>query len=97
MVVAGFDWDEGNRTKIARHGLSVEAVERLMHGPFRVSPDPAHSGLEQRFRAVCVTPDHRGAFIVFTLRERAGLRLIRPISARYMHAKELRRYEEAIS
>ena len=32
-----------------------------------------------------------------TLRERAGEFLIRPISARYMHAKEIRAYEEEIA
>lgn len=32
--------------------------------------------------------------MVFTLRERADALLIRPISARYMHQKEIRHYEE---
>lgn len=36
-------------------------------------------------------------FVAFTLRVKAGLRLIRPISARYMHAKEAKRYEEAFA
>jgi hypothetical protein len=35
--------------------------------------------------------------MVFTLRERADALLIRPISARYMHQKEIRHYEEEIA
>ena len=33
-------------------------------------------------------------FVVFTLRERDGLTLIRPISSRYMHSREAKRYDE---
>jgi uncharacterized protein len=32
-------------------------------------------------------------FVAFTIRMRGTERLIRPISARYMHAKEIRAYE----
>jgi uncharacterized protein len=97
MIASGFDWDAGNRAKIAQHGLSVEFVEYVMGGPLKVAPDPRHSDMEQRFRAVAIAPDRRGVFIVFTLRQRDGERLIRPISARYMHKKELKRYEETLS
>lgn len=31
---------------------------------------------------------------VFTVRVKGSIRLIRPISARYMHAKEVKHYEE---
>lgn len=34
-------------------------------------------------------------FVAFAIRKRLdGERVIRPISARYMHAKEMKRYEE---
>ncbi len=33
-------------------------------------------------------------FVVFTLRENPGGLLIRPISARYMHGNEAKRYEQ---
>jgi uncharacterized protein len=36
----------------------------------------------------------RWVFVVFTIRVRAGHRMIRPISARYMHAKEVAAYEK---
>lgn len=38
--------------------------------------------------------DGRHIFVVFTLRDRGADRLIRPISARYMHRKEIEHYEE---
>lgn len=98
MLVHGFDWDDGNRVKITAHGLTPEQVEAILTGPIRVAPDPAHSGAETRYRAVGrLGPGGRFAFIVFTVRERDGKRRLRPISARFMHAKEVRRYEETHS
>ncbi len=35
----------------------------------------------------------RYVFVAFTLRERQAERLVRPISARYMHVKEVRHYD----
>ena len=29
LQVAGFDWDEGNRAKCRKHGVSVSEVEEL--------------------------------------------------------------------
>ena len=34
-------------------------------------------------------------FVAFTVRERGGMWFIRPVSARYMHRKEVEAYEEA--
>ncbi|GLQ54201.1 hypothetical protein GCM10010862_14600 [Devosia nitrariae] len=36
----------------------------------------------------------RYVFIAFTIREIEGAKHIRPISARYMHRKEIERYEK---
>jgi uncharacterized protein len=94
MRVAGFDWDEGNRSKCRQHGVSTAAIESLFHGPIAVVPDPLHSKSEERFKAIGRTTGGRGIFIVFTLRTRRGKLLIRPISARYMHRKEMDHYEE---
>jgi hypothetical protein len=55
---------------------------------------PAHSQSERRFRATGRTEKGRGVFIVFTLRRKGDEVLIRPISARYMHKKEIEAYEE---
>jgi len=90
----GFDWDMGNRAKCEKHGLSVSAVESLFSRPLAILPDTAHSEDERRFRAIGRADNGRGVFIVFTLRRRGEEVLIRPISARYMHKKEIEAYEE---
>jgi uncharacterized protein len=90
---AGFDWDAGNRAKCQRHGVSLREVEALLSGDSRVAPDPKHSADEDRLVAVGRNEAGRPVFVVFTTRVREGRRLLRPISARYMHAKEIERYE----
>jgi uncharacterized DUF497 family protein len=55
--------------------------------------DVAHSQDEERFLAVGQTQAGRYIFIAFTIREREKKRLLRPISARYMHDKEVANYE----
>lgn len=94
LKVAGFDWDIGNEEKCQKHGVSLSAIESLFHRPLAVFPDPAHSAQEERFKAIGRTDDARGVLIVFTLRQRSGAIFIRPISARYMHRKEIAYYEE---
>lgn len=93
MRVAGFDWDDGNRQKCAKHGLSVDQIEALFRRPVLVLPDDAHSQAERRYRAIAKDAAGRHVFVVFTLRGREGRRLIRPISARYMHKREIEAYE----
>jgi uncharacterized protein len=96
-TVAGFDWDAGNAAKCRRHGLTTYAIEALFHRSIAVFPDPAHSTQEERYKAIGRSHGGRGVLIVFTLRHHAGATLIRPISARYMHARELTYYEEEIA
>lgn len=86
-----FDWDDGNRTKAQKHGLSVAEIEGFFRLGPRVAPDPSHSQAEARFIAVGRTAQGRPAFVAFCWR--GGC--IRPISARYMHAREARRYEDS--
>ena len=57
-------------------------------------PDPLHSKSEERFKAIGKSDDGRWIFLVFTLRPRSGRQLVRPISARYMHKKEVDHYEK---
>jgi hypothetical protein len=90
----GFDSDRGNRAKCEKHGLSVAAIEDLFTRPLAILPDAAHSQREKRLRAMGRTEKGRGVFIVFTLRRRGDEVLIRPISARYMHRKEIEVYEK---
>lgn len=97
MEFAGFDWDGGNREKCQRHGVSVSEIESLFRGEPLVGPDPLHSQAERRLRAIGRTGAERALFVVFTWRMKAGERLIRPLSARYMHRKEIEAYEEESS
>jgi hypothetical protein len=94
-AVAGFDWDEGNREKCEKHGVSITTIESVFHRPMAVHPDPDHSGAEERLKAIGRTEQGRGVLVVFTLRHRDGERFIRPISARYMHRKEIEYFEKA--
>ncbi len=94
MQVAGFDWDKGNRFKCRRHGVSQTAIESMFRCTVAVLPDPLHSKSEERFKAIGKSHDGRWVFIVFTMRARRGKRLVRPISARYMHKKEVDHYEK---
>ncbi|MBI1777536.1 MAG: BrnT family toxin [Proteobacteria bacterium] len=92
--VAGFEWDSANRSKCQKHGISVADVESLFSRPIAVFPDPAHSRTETRFKAIGKTDAGRSVLIVFTLRRHETRTFIRPISARYMHAHEVRHYEK---
>ena len=92
--IAGFDWDDGNREKCARHGVSLAAIEAAFRRPVAVFPDPAHSRHEERFKAIGNTAEGRRILIVFSLRRRGTDMLVRPIGARFMHATEVEYYEE---
>jgi uncharacterized DUF497 family protein len=70
----------------------VKEIEDLFSGTVAIQPDPSTG--ESRLRAIGRTARGRHVFLVFTLRERAGATFIRPISARYMHDREVQRYEE---
>lgn len=92
---AGFDWDDGIRAKCQKHGVSIEEIETLFRsGAVAVRPDVHHSASEARFQAIGPTGDGRFAFVAFTFRKIEGKLLLRPISARYMHAKEITRFEK---
>lgn len=93
--VSGFDWDDGNRAKYRKHGVSIAEIESVFRGSPRIAPDPKHSSDEDRLIAVGRTGAGRPLFVAFTLRTKDHRRLIRPITARYMHAKEIAAYEAA--
>ena len=92
--VTGFEWDRANRGKCQTHGVSIAAIEEAFQRPIAVVPDPRHSTAEERFKAIGTTTEGRQVLIVFTLRSRDGQIFIRPISARYMHSKEVEYYEK---
>ena len=92
-ALAGFHWDNGNRKKCQKHGVTLDEIEAVLRGSLHVVPDPAHSAAETRYLGVGTTAAGRHVLIAFTYRALGEQRLIRPISARFMHAKEIQHYE----
>jgi len=90
MEFTGFDWDDANRDKCRSHGVTTEDIEQLFGKPLLVIDDPHDHAIERRFRAIGRSSKNRFIFVVFTVRQG----LIRPISARFMHQKEISRYEK---
>ena len=92
---SGFDWDQGNRKKCQAHGVSLAEIESLFADRVSILPDLSHSDAETRFLAIGRSLEGRHIFVAFTIRVREGTRHIRPISARYMHQKEIEHHEQA--
>jgi uncharacterized protein len=75
-------------------GVDREIEVLFARGP-RIAPDPKHSADEDRLIAVGKTNAGRPLFVAFTMRTTSGRRLIRPVTARYMRAREMAAYEKA--
>lgn len=90
----GFDWDHGNANKIIskHHVIPSEAEQVFFNEPLLLLDDFKHSQEEARFHALGITDDRRLLHVTFTLREKDTL--IRIISARDMHRKERKVYEQ---
>jgi uncharacterized DUF497 family protein len=71
-ALAGFDWDEGNRKKCQKHGVTLDEIEAALRGSLRVVPDPAHSAAETRYLGIGTTAAGRHALIAFTYRGGRG-------------------------
>ena len=93
-MFSGFDWDEGNREKCQLHGVPLTDIEGMFAGEVAVFPDLSHSQTEMRLNAIGRSLTGRHIVLVFTVRMRNGERYLRPISARYMHQKEIALYEK---
>jgi hypothetical protein len=91
MKIAGFDWDDGNWPKCGKHGVSRAEIEEVFTGTPAVLADPFPE--EARMRAIGKSAAGRYVFVVFMLREIDDQTKLRPISARYMHEKEIAHYE----
>jgi len=93
--VTGFDWDEGNSRKSEnKHDVSQSEAEQVFFNqPLLVLEDSKHSQKENRYHALGITDDERFLHITFTLRALGAL--IRIISARDMHRKERKIYEQS--
>jgi uncharacterized protein len=85
--ISGFDWDEGNSLKNAKHDVSVSESEQVFfNAPLLLLADDKHSQQEPRFHALGKTDMNRLLHITFTVRGNGTT--IRVISARDMHRKE---------
>jgi len=92
LRVSGLDWDKGNWPKCNSHGVSKREIEEVLRGNPTGIEDPYP--YEPRFRAVGQTKEGRYVFIVYVERIIGGVKRLRPLSARYMHKKEVMRYAE---
>jgi uncharacterized protein len=95
LASAGFDWDDGNRLKCEKHGVSIEEIEAVFANEPAIFPDQHHSEFEERWQAIGLTDASRYVFVAFTMRDFDDDQHIRPLSARYMHLKEIIHYERA--
>ena len=91
MKITGIDWDGGNWPKCGKHGVSRVEIEDVLLGTPAVMPDPNPD--EPRLRAIGKTAAGRYVFLVFMSRQMGSNVLLRPISARFMHQKEVTHYE----
>ena len=94
-LIAGFDWDEGNGRKSEdKHSVSKDEAEQIFFNqPLLIIEDTAHSLVETRLHALGVTDNARLLHVIFTLPQQGTK--IRVISARDMHRKERRVYEQS--
>ena len=93
MQFNGLDWDAGNWPKCGNHGLTQSQIEKVFQSDPIIFVDLKHSTAEDRFNAIGSTSEGRLTFVVFTFLRRFGKVYVRPLSARFMHKKEIDYYE----
>jgi uncharacterized DUF497 family protein len=76
-------------------GVSKLEIEHVIANARFVVDDP--SPAEKRLRTAGQAPTRRFVFVAFTFREKDGRAFIRPISARYMHKKEVVSFEKEMA
>ena len=91
MKFGGFERDSGNLPKCLSHGVSLAEIEALFAGDVYVAHDTVIAG-ERRLLGF---GNGAGRWIVCVFTWRGDR--VRPVSVRYMHAKEVKRYDEEIS
>ena len=93
MLLSNFEWDVGNLAKCQKHGVTIAEIEHALGSDPFLFPDYEHSQAEERNIAIGLGRSGRPVFVVYTVRLVNGVELVRPISARYMHRKEIQRYD----
>lgn len=92
MLIDGFGWDKGNWPKCGKRGVSRAEIESVLLSSPAVMADPHPD--EPRLRAIGRTVSGRFVFLVFMIRQIRSKTVLRPISARFMHQKEIDHYED---
>lgn len=89
--VVEFDWDEGNRSHIAKHKVVPGEAEDVFFDMDNVQDeDLEHSTAEKRFLIIGKTAAGRVLYQIFTRRRNK----IRVISSRDINKKEVHLYEK---
>jgi uncharacterized protein len=91
-----FEWDDGNYLHCQTHGIQVETIEKIFEQQLLYFEDMRNSSSEKRWIAVGESGPRRLVFVAYTIRKIGRDRLLRPISARYIHrnSREEKVYEE---
>lgn len=90
MLVADFDWDEANREKSLKHGVTWQEAEECFLNRHFVFESKKEALAERRWLLLGESIGRKKLAVVFTLRADKA----RVISARPMSRKERRFYEE---
>lgn len=84
----GFDWDDGNKDKNLKHGITDNEVEQAFYN------EPKKERTGKNGRSYLYSRTGGGPiFVVFEVVQRYSLKLVRPISARPMSKQEKRYYD----
>lgn len=86
-----FEWDEGNKEKPKKHGLTLEETEEAFFDRNKVIfGDWRHSAAEQRITLLGRTKRGRLLNITYALRKNK----VRVVTARPINKKEVKLYEK---
>jgi uncharacterized DUF497 family protein len=88
-----FEWDPANWLQNERHSVSDAEAEQVFFNEPLLLLTPAHAAQARRWQALGRTNDHRLLKVAFRLREER--RRLRIVSARPMHPRERKIYDQA--
>lgn len=90
IEIVGFEWDEANLKKLAKHAVTQEEAEDIFYGAPLIDEGAYEKKGEKRYRCLGVTAAGRYLASFFTIRNG----LIRNISVRAMRKKEKKIYDK---
>ena len=93
IAIHGFEWDEFNLAKLAKHRVSQEEAEEIFYQAPLIDEGAYQQKGEKEYRCLGVTSSGRYLVAFFTIRKA----MIRNISVRAMSRKERAVYEKTKS